>query len=128
MSEKKANIAMRLAALLREKIESSLPARIPAALSPRLREVPELLPTGIAEVDALLEGGLPLGSLTEITGPVCSGRITLVASILAEATRQGSSKTPVQRRNLPSLLIRTLPPPNQPPSAARTSAASNAET
>jgi len=82
---------MRSAALLREKIESSLAARIPAALSPRLHQAPELLPTGIAEVDALLEGGLPLGSLTEITGPFCSGRSTLVASILAEATRQGAS-------------------------------------
>src|SRR5271156_1489189 len=82
---------MRSADLLREKIESSLAARIPAALSPRLHQSPELLPTGIAEVDALLEGGLPLGGLTEITGPVCSGRSTLVASILAEATRHGAS-------------------------------------
>jgi recombination protein RecA len=82
---------MRSAALLREKIESSLAARIPAALSPRLHQTPELLPTGIAEVDVLLEGGLPLGSLTEITGPDCSGRSTLVASILAGATQQGGS-------------------------------------
>jgi recombination protein RecA len=81
---------MRSAALLREKIESSLAARIPAALSPRLHQTPELLPTGIVEVDALLEGGLPLGSLTEITGPACSGRSTLVASILAGATEQGA--------------------------------------
>ena len=77
---------MRSAAAIREKIELSLAARIPAALSPRLHQTPELLPTGIAEVDALLEGGLPLGSLTEITGPACSGRSTLVASILAGAT------------------------------------------
>jgi recombination protein RecA len=82
---------MRSTALLREEIESSLAARIPAALSPRLHQAPELLRTGIAEVDALLEGGLPLGGLTEITGPFCSGRSTLVASILAEATRQGAS-------------------------------------
>ncbi len=82
---------MRLAALLREKIESSLATRIPAALSPRLHQATELLPTGIAEVDALLEGGLLLGSLTEITGPDCSGRSTLVASILAGATRQGAA-------------------------------------
>jgi hypothetical protein len=78
-------------AAVREKIESFLTARIPAALSPRLHQVTELLPTGIAEVDALLEGGLPLGSLTEITGPDCSGRSTLVASILAGATRHGAA-------------------------------------
>ena len=76
---------------LREKIESSLAARIPAALSPRLHQAPELVPTGIAEVDTLLEGGLPLCSLVEIIGPNCSGRSTLVASILAEATRLGAS-------------------------------------
>jgi recombination protein RecA len=89
--EQKANIVSRSATAIREKIESSLAARIPAALSPRLHQAPELLPTGIAEVDALLEGGLPLGSLTEITGPVCSGRSTLVASILAGATQHGAS-------------------------------------
>jgi recombination protein RecA len=78
-------------AAIREKIESSLSARFPAALSPRLHQAPELLPTGIAEVDVLLAGGLPLGGLTEITGPVCSGRSTLVASILAGATQHGAS-------------------------------------
>ncbi len=82
---------MRSTAAIKQQIESSLAARIPAALSPRLHQVPELLLTGIAEVDALLEGGLPLGSLTEITGPVCSGRSTLVVSILAEATQHGAS-------------------------------------
>jgi len=82
---------MHSATSLREKIESSLATRIPAALSPRLHQSTELLPTGIAEVDTLLEGGLPLGSLAEITGAVCSGRSTLVASILAEATRHGAS-------------------------------------
>jgi recombination protein RecA len=84
-------MVMRSAAAIREKIESSLAARIPAALSPRLHQASELLPTGIVEVDALLEGGLPLGGLTEITGPACSGRSTLVASILAGATQQGGS-------------------------------------
>ena len=82
---------MRSMAVIRETIESSLASRIPAALSPRLHQATELLPTGIAEVDALLEGGLPLGSLTEITGPDCSGRSTLVSSILAGATRQGDA-------------------------------------
>jgi recombination protein RecA len=82
---------MGAAAWLREKIELSLAERIPAALSPRFHHAPELLATGIAEVDALLEGGLPLGGLTEITGPVCSGRSTLAASILAEATCCGAS-------------------------------------
>jgi hypothetical protein len=82
---------MHSAAVLRQQIESSLAARIPAALSVRFQHTPELIPTGITEVDALLDGGLPLGGLAEITGPTCSGRSTLVASILAGATQQGAA-------------------------------------
>jgi hypothetical protein len=65
--------------------------RIPAALSVLPRSAPELLPTGIAEVDAMLGGGLPLGGVTEIIGPVCSGRSTLVLSVLAGITGQGAA-------------------------------------
>jgi hypothetical protein len=65
--------------------------RIPAALSVLPRSAPELLPTGIAEVDTMLGGGLPLGGVTEIIGPVCSGRSTLVLSILAGITGQGAA-------------------------------------
>jgi hypothetical protein len=82
---------MRSAALLRQQIESSLAARIPSALSVRFHPTPELIPTGIAQIDELLEGGLPLGGLAEIAGPACSGRSTLVSSLLAGATRQGAS-------------------------------------
>jgi recombination protein RecA len=74
------------AAALREQIESVLAMRIPAALSVLPRSAPELLPTGIAEVDTMLGGGLPLGGVTEIIGPVCSGRSTLVLSVLAGIT------------------------------------------
>lgn len=79
------------AAALREQIESVLAMRIPAALSVLPRSAPEFLPTGIAEVDALLGGGLPLGGVTEIIGPVCSGRSTLVLSFLASITGQGAA-------------------------------------
>jgi recombination protein RecA len=65
--------------------------RIPAALSVHLHSAPELLPIGIAEVDALLEGGLPLGGMTEVIGPASSGRSTLVLSVLAGITRQGAA-------------------------------------
>ena len=40
----------------------------------------ETVPTGIPELD------LPRGALTEIFGPDCSGRASLLVSILAEAT------------------------------------------
>ena len=82
---------MSSAAALRKQIESVLAMRIPAALSVLPRSAPELLPTGIAEVDTLLEGGLPLGGVTEVIGRASSGRSTLVLSVLAGITRQGAA-------------------------------------
>ncbi len=82
---------MSSAVAIREQIESLLARRIPAALSVPPRNSPELLPTGIAEVDALLGGGLPLGGVTEIVGPAYSGRSTLVLSFLAGFTGQGAT-------------------------------------
>ncbi len=79
------------AAILRREIESSLAARIPAALSVTPRSVPELLPAGIAEVDTLLRGGFALGTLNEVVGPASSGRSTLVLSFLASVAKQHAS-------------------------------------
>jgi len=50
------------------------------------RPAVELQPSGIAEVDALLGGGFPRGSLVELCGPGSSGRTSLAYSLLAEAT------------------------------------------
>ena len=61
-----------------------------AAFSVRPKSVPETLPTGIPEVDAA-SGGLPRGAITEIAGPVSSGRTTLLHSLLAEATGRGEA-------------------------------------
>jgi len=84
-------MSTRSTAVLRQEIESSLAARIPGALSVHFRESPELVATGIAEVDALLQGGLPLGGLSEVAGPACSGKTTLVSSLLARVTQQGAA-------------------------------------
>ena len=51
------------------------------------RPAPDLLPTGIAELDAVT-GGFPRGALTGIYGPASSGRTSLLLSLLAEATRR----------------------------------------
>ena len=53
-----------------------------------VRPLPEMVTSGIAEMDALT-GGLPRGCLTEICGPASSGRGTLMLSALAAATRRG---------------------------------------
>ncbi len=79
------------AAALRLQIETALGTRIPGALTPRPRIVRELTPTGIPELDTLLEGGLPIGAITELVGPQSSGRTTLALATLAELTQ--SAKT-----------------------------------
>lgn len=78
------------AALLRREIEARLAHRIPAALSPIAQHAPRLHPTGNARLDSLLSGGLPLGSLCELTGPDGSGRSSLSLSLLAKASREGA--------------------------------------
>jgi len=46
----------------------------------------ELHPSGVAELDAVLGGGFPCGSLVELCGPATSGRTGLAFSLLAQAT------------------------------------------
>lgn len=75
------------AATLRSRVEAALAGRIPAPFTYRDFRV-ETAPFNISEIDALT-GGLPRGSLTEIYGPSCSGRITLLLSILASRTAHG---------------------------------------
>ena len=48
----------------------------------RLREA---LPTGLAPLDAIIEG-FPRGAISEILGPESSGRTTLIHSLLSAAT------------------------------------------
>ena len=70
-----------VAAALKKQFESVLGG----ALDWQVRISPDLLPTGVREVDAAT-GGLPRGCLTEIVGPTSSGRTSLLFSILAQAT------------------------------------------
>jgi len=64
------------------------PAGVTPASRLAVRPAPEMVSSGIAAMDALT-GGLPRGSLTEICGPACSGRSTLLLAALAAATRRG---------------------------------------
>src|SRR5262249_54401906 len=48
----------------------------------------ELKPSGVAELDAVLGGGFPRGSLVELCGPASSGRTSLAFSLLAQATER----------------------------------------
>jgi recombination protein RecA len=71
---------------LRQEIESSLASRIPAALSPQAVQAPRLLPLSNEIVNALLDGGLPVGGICEFTGPASAGRTSLALSVLNKAT------------------------------------------
>jgi recombination protein RecA len=46
------------------------------------------LPTGIAALDRALAGGLPRGRLTEITGPLGSGKTSLVRHIVMQSDQR----------------------------------------
>ena len=78
------------AALLKREIEAKLAARIPAALSPIAQQAPRLHPIGNDQLDSLLGGGLPLGSVCELTGPDGSGRSSIALSLLAVASSEGA--------------------------------------
>lgn len=54
----------------------------------RLRLPTQLQPTSISELDALLAGGIPRGSLIELCGSPSSGRTSIVFSLLAAATQR----------------------------------------
>ena len=77
------------ASALRREIEHALEHRFPAALTPAQKTIHETYATGIAAVDALLEGGLPVGAISEVTGPECSGRTSLALSLVAGRTHGG---------------------------------------
>ena len=93
----KANIRRRLIAMqpsapkVRRQIEDALAERIPSALTPSLRPDLPVAPTGIRSVDQYLNGGFPIGAITELVGPECSGRTSLAFSFLAQRTQHGSS-------------------------------------
>jgi recombination protein RecA len=48
----------------------------------------EVQPSGVKELDAVLGGGFPRGSVVELCGPASSGRTSLAFSLLAQATER----------------------------------------
>ena len=57
----------------------------------RGRLAPEFLPTRIEGLDRLLGGGLPRGTLVEMSGRASSGRFSVALSALAAATQTGEA-------------------------------------
>src|ERR1700694_6269244 len=78
---------MRSASAIRLQIETALAQRIPSALTPVPKMLRPVASTGIESLDELLKGGLPVGAITELAGPECSGRTSVALSFLARMTQ-----------------------------------------
>jgi len=77
------------AATIRFQVESALAHRIPSALTPTKRVIHPVEPTGMRELDEFLDGGLPLGAISELVGPESSGRTATALSFLSGLTEAG---------------------------------------
>ena len=75
------------AAALRLQIESSLSRKVPSALTPAPKMVRPVAATGIEALDDVLRGGLPIGAISELVGPECSGRTSVALSFLKQMTQ-----------------------------------------
>lgn len=80
---------MSKAATLRRQIETDLELSFPSALTPAPRSIRETAPCGISAVDELLEGGFPVGAITEVVGKATSGRTSLALSFIGQRTAEG---------------------------------------
>ena len=78
---------MRSASAIRLQIETALAQRIPSALTPAPKMLRPVAATGIESLDEMLKGGLPVGAITELAGPECSGRTSVALSFLARMTQ-----------------------------------------
>jgi hypothetical protein len=74
-------------AAAKKDIELALADRFGAVFQRRQKQPVEIVPTGIGEINARLNG-FPRGAITEIHGTASSGRTTLLLSALAAATMQ----------------------------------------
>jgi hypothetical protein len=62
-------------------------AGITSASQLEVRPTPQMVSSGVREIDALT-GGLPRGCLTEVCGPASSGRTSVLLAALAAATQR----------------------------------------
>ena len=74
------------AAFSKAELESEIGSRFSSAFKPHEKRPAEITSTGITEIDAFIEGGLPRGAITEISGRASSGRTAFLLSTLAHAT------------------------------------------
>ena len=73
-------------ATIRVQVESALAHKFPSALTPPARMVRPVVSSGIGALDDLVQGGLPVGAMTELVGESCSGRMSVALSFLSQVT------------------------------------------
>lgn len=83
-----------MAQVARADLEALLRARkLDSTLTTAVPELPcdesVTVPTGIAELDRRLGGGLPRGQMSEIAGSRSSGRMSFLLAVLGQATARG---------------------------------------
>jgi recA bacterial DNA recombination protein len=77
------------AATIRAQVEGMLEARIPSALTPKLKISQDSILCGIREIDRL--EAFPRGTLVEICGAPSTGRTTIFHGLLARCTGGGEA-------------------------------------
>jgi recombination protein RecA len=90
--------AARSLSQLRSQVEDQLRGRVVSPFNYRDRNLFELVSSGVPEMDARV-GGLPRGALTEICGPPCSGRTSVLLSALAARTAASEACALVDARD-----------------------------
>ncbi len=82
---------MGAAATIRIQVEATLAQRVPAALTLKIKQAPELFSTGVTAVDAMLGGGIPRNGITEVSGAPSTGKSSFALSMLANVTQLGNA-------------------------------------
>jgi hypothetical protein len=100
---------MTSASIIRFQIESALAQRIPSALTPAPRILRPVVETGITALDGVLHGGLPVGAISELVGPECSGRTSIALSFSHKPHKQQRSVHGWMCRMSSILLLLPLP-------------------
>jgi circadian clock protein KaiC len=75
---------------------------------------PEPIPSGIAEIDQMLEGGLERGTISLVTGPSGVGKTTLGLHFVKEAARRGERSVVYLFEELEQTMLRRCEATNIP--------------
>jgi recombination protein RecA len=81
------DLAQKRASVLRHIAGSERLAEVRPASRLEVRPKPEMLTTGISEIDTMT-GGIPRGCLSELYGPASSGKTSMLLATISAATRR----------------------------------------